>query len=332
MSLSGEDLAADYFVGSELPAIPEYNITRLVFHDLPASSKGHRGMVADVSLSVVNSYPVGLMIPSLGFDILVPNCSPNEPYIPVADAHTNNINVQPYSDVQVDVAGMIRELPEMLVKTCPNSESSPLDLLLGDYLKCNDTTIFVRGSDSPEDWITKFISSVTVPVPFPGHTFDKVIKKFSLTDTHFSLPDPTAEPGSDEANPQISGNIVVIASLPEEMNFGINVTRVRANADVLYQGQKLGKLNLKQWQKAQSERIAPKDGHAPSLKIQSQIESAPLNISDDDVLTDVLEALLFGGKPVLLKVEALVEVEVSTVLGTFIIKDLPAEGVIPVKR
>ncbi|CZR59622.1 uncharacterized protein PAC_09516 [Phialocephala subalpina] len=323
------------FEGHDLPAIPEYNITRLNFREVPLPTNGRRGMAADVSLSLMNSYPVKLEIPPLGFDILVPNCGPDEPQIQLADATTTAIDIEPYSDVTVDVGGIVRELPESLIQTCPHSRSSPLDAFLSDYIHGKDTTIFVRGSNAPDsgtpDWITKIISSVTVPVPFPGHTFDSLIKNFSLTDTKFSLPDPFADPDSADANPQISGNIVVIAGLPDEMNFGLNVSRVRANTNVFYKGAKLGVLDLKKWQKAQSERIEPKKGQKNTLKIQSRIKDAPLNITDDNVFTDVIQALLFGGETVILKIEALVDVEVSTVLGTLVIKDLPAEGSVPVK-
>lgn len=291
-------------------------------------------MAADVSLSVVNSYPIKLTIPALGFNILVPNCNDDDPYIRLADATTASIDVEPYSDVIIDVGGIIRELPHDLLQTCPHSKSSPLDLLLGDYIHGNDTTIFVQGSNPPDsdtpDWITKIISSVTVPVPFPGHTFDGLIRNFSLTDTHFALPDPWAEPGSDESNPQISANIVVIAGLPKEMNFGINVTAVKATADVFYKGKKLGELNLKKWQAAESERI--ESDNEAQLRITSEMKDVPLNITDDDVFTDVLSALMFGGKTVMLKIETLVDIKLSTVLGELTIKEMPAEGVVPVKR
>ena len=292
-------------------------------------------MAADVSLSLVNSYPIKLTIPPMSFDILVPNCGFDQEYIRLADALTDVIDVEPYSDVNVDVGGIVRELPKTLIKTCPHSDSSPLDLLLGDYIHGNDTTIFVRGSSTPSpdtpEWISALAASVTIPVPFPGKTFDKLIRNFSLTDTKFSLPNPLAEPGSDESNPEISGTIVVIAGLPKEMNFAINVTRVRANATVSYKGEELGILNLRKWQFAESERIEPKDGEEAGLRIKSRIEKAPLNITDDDVFTDVLQSILFG-QAVKLKIVTLVDVEVSTVLGKFIIKDLPAEGVVPVKR
>jgi hypothetical protein len=291
-------------------------------------------MAADVSLSVVNSYPIELKIPPLGFNILVPNCGDDDPYIRLADATTGPVKVQAYSDVVVNVGGIVRELPQDLLQTCPHSKSSPLDILLGDYIHGNDTTIFVQGSNPPDgdtpDWIAKIISSVIVPVPFPGHTFDGLIRNFSLTDTHFSLPDPWAEPGTDESNPQISANIVVIAGLPKEMNFGINVTAVNATSEVSYKGKKLGELNLKKWQAAKSERIESVD--EPQLRITSKIEDVPLDITDDDVFTDVLSALMFGGKTVMLKIDALVDVKLSTVLGELVIKDMPAEGIVPVKR
>jgi len=304
--------------------MPQYNITRLNFREVQIPSAG-RGMAADVSLSVTNDYPISLEIPALGFDILVPNCVSDEPYILLADAITDSVVLHPYSDVKVDVGGVIRQLPDTLTTTCPNSDSSPLDLLLGDYIHGQDTTLFVRGSNAPAgdtpEWITKIMSSVTVPVPFPSHTFDNLVQNFSLTDVHFGLPDPLAEPGTPESNPSISGNIEVLAALPKEMNFGINVSRVRANADVFYKGKKLGVLELKKWQAANSTETT-EDG-IPSIKIMSQIKDAPLNITDEDVFDDVVQALFFGGRSVMLKVKALVDVEVGTVLGEFIIRDVP---------
>ncbi|KAF7913110.1 uncharacterized protein EAE98_011661 [Botrytis deweyae] len=321
------------FEGNEIPAIPKYNITRLNFKEIPLSKDGHRGMAAEVSLSLVNSYPIRLSIPPMRFDILVSNCAADEPHIQLADATTDDIMIEPYSDVTLDVAGIVRDLPESLLQTCPNSHSSPLDLLLSDYIHGNDTTIFVRGSNAPSpetpDWITQIISSVTVPVPFPGHTFDQLIKNFSLTNTDFSLPGPFAEPGTPESNPRISGDIMVLAALPKEMNFSLDVSKVRAKADVFYKGDKLGVLNLQKWQEARSKRVNDK-GDA-SLKIESHIKNAPLEITDEDVFGDLVADYYLGGKAVSLKIDALVEVEISTVLGDFIIKDLPAEGVVPLK-
>jgi hypothetical protein len=291
-------------------------------------------MAADVSISLVNSYPIALTIPPLSFDILVSNCAAgvDEPYIRLADATTGVIHVKPHTDVAVDVGGIVRELPQSLVQTCPGSHKSPLDLLLHDYIHGNDSTIFVRGSTSPSpdtpEWISALMASVTVPVPFPGHTFDKLIKNFSLTDTKFKFPGIFSDP---DANPTVSGNVVVIAGLPKEMNFGINVTSVRATSHVLYKNKELGELNIKEWQPAESKRIEPKKGENADLKIESRITEAPLEVTDDEVLQDILSQYFIGG-PVDLKIVALVDVRISTVLGEIEVKSLPAEGLVPVKR
>jgi aspartate/tyrosine/aromatic aminotransferase len=66
--------------------------------------------------------------------------------------------------------------------------------------------------------------------------------------------------------------------------------------------------------------------------VQSNINEAPLDITDNNVFTDVVQALLFGDKSVFLKIKALVDVETETALGAFAIRKIPAEGEVPVKR
>lgn len=289
---------------------------------------------AEVSVNAFNKYPVELDIPPLAFEILIPNCGLHDPYIQVADALTDPVGIRPRSLVVANVHGVIRELPDSLTRVCPNSESSPLDHILQDYLG-GSATVFVRGKRRPgmetPEWLNEIMSQVVVPVPFPGRSFDKLIRNFSLTDTHFSLPDPMAEPDDPGASPKVSGTIKVIAGLPNEMNFGINVTQIRATADVFYQKDKLGVLDVHKWQPANSTRIQSSDDD-PELEIRSRINNAPLNVTDGDVLTDVIQRLIFQGKTIRLDVKAKVDVKVETVLGELVLKDVPAEGRIPVKR
>ena len=293
-------------------------------------------MGVEVSISAYNEFPLQVNIPPLAFEVLVPNCKSLDPYIQVVDAFTAPLAIRPKSDVLVDVNGTVLGLPDSLTAICPDSTSSPLDLLLRQYLNGDDATVFVRGKkqalhDTPS-WISDILASVTVPVPFPGRSFDNLIREFSLTDVRFTLPDPLAEPDDPASNPTVSGTIIVTAGLPSQMNFAINVTNVRANADVYYHKKKLGELDLREWQDANSTMTrATKDSEA-TLKIQSRIDNAPLNVTDGDVLTEVIQRLLFGGDHVNLKVKALVDIRVDTVLGQLELKDVPAEGKIPVKR
>jgi hypothetical protein len=316
--------------------MPKYNITRMNFVETPIPGEHKQGMAADVSLTAFNEYPVSLDIPPLGFEVLLPGCSLTDDYIVVADALTKPVAVRPQSDVLAEVRGLVRELPKSLTRVCPESRFSPLDLLLKQYMGGEAATVFVRGAKHPSfdtpEWLIDILSSFTLPVPFPGRSFDGLIRNFSLTDVHFSLPDPFAEPDDPAANPMVSGNILVLAGLPSEMNFEINVTNVRATADVFYHDKKLGELNLRHWQKANSTRTEETKDSEATLKIQSRIKDAPLNVTDADVMTDVLQAMLFGGKAVLLDIKAAVDVKVQTVLGQLVLKDVPAEGKIPLKR
>lgn len=283
-------------------------------------------MAADATLVVENNYPITLSIPPMNFDILVQDCDIVDPYIMLAEASTDSIAVLPESEIEVNVGGVVRELPSSLTQPCPRTALSPLDVLLGEYIHGEDATIYVRGSKRPSPetpaWISEFISTITVPVPFPGRSFDGLVKNFTLKDVNFGMPDPFADPNSPESNPRISGSIVVMAALPTMMNFGVNVSQVRATADVFHKGKKLGVLDVEKWQKAQSERIDATDGNNALLKVQSEIKDAPLNITDQDVFSDVVQKLLFGDG-VILDVKALVDVEIETVLGSLIIRDVP---------
>ncbi|KAK1720084.1 uncharacterized protein CLUP02_01165 [Colletotrichum lupini] len=323
------------FEANQIPTLPQYNISRLNFRDLPDSDGQRTAVGADVAITAYNEFPVSLDVPELGFEVLVPNCNSFDPYILLADATTKPLSIKPRTDVTVNVSGIIRELPKSLTRVCPNSKSSPLDKFLDQYMHGEAATVYVRGRKMPDsdtpDWVGDILSEITVPVPFPGQGFDNLIKSFSLTDVNFQLPDPMADPDDPDGSPKVSGTVEVLASLPKEMNFDINVTDLRATADVMYQNKKLGELNLDKWQSANSTKEAGDEKHEPLLRITSRVIDAPLNITDGDVLTDVMQRLLFGGKQVLLDVKASVDIRVNTALGNLVLKDVPAEGKIPVK-
>jgi hypothetical protein len=313
--------------------MPKFNITRLNVHEMPGSEQG---MAADVTVLVENPYPVNLTVPPMAFSISVANCRPEQPRIMVADVTLKHTRILPHHDIAVNASGTVRELPDELTGTCPGTRKSPLDVLVQGYISGKMTTVYVRGSESPHaktpKWITELISGLTVPVPFPGHSFDNLISNFTLADVHFSLPDMDAEPGTPESNPMISAIIKVLANLPGEMNFPIDVNQVRARADVYYNGTKMGKLNLDKWQGANSTRVEPHGKQPPALLVESAIEKAPLEIVDDEAFTDVVQALLFGGKTVHLTIKARVDIRLNTALGNLTISEIPAEGSIAVKR
>lgn len=292
-------------------------------------------MAIDASAAVQFDSPFAVNIPPLGFEVLVPNCSPGDPPIRVAAATTRGFPVTPGQPTSVDVAGVIQGLSEDLTRVCPGMKGSPLDFLVKSYIHGDGTTVYVRGADPPSlatpGWVVDILKSVTVPLSFTGHALDNLVRNFTMSDVHFTLPDPFVEPDSPESQPTVSALVKVLIGLPKELGLQLDVPRVRATADVYYGGNKLGILNLRKWQAANSTLLDDVDG-SPALYVDFGIKKAPLEVTDEDVLTDVLQDLIFQGKRVKLDVAASVDAEVTTGLGTFAVREIPAQGEIVVKR
>ncbi|KAJ5105442.1 hypothetical protein NUU61_002789 [Penicillium alfredii] len=317
------------FEESDFPALPDISVTRLNVHDTEKE-----GMAVDVSLAAWIDSPVSLKAPGLGFEILVPNCSPGDPYILVANAKTAEVQIQPGQASNVSVGGIIRKLPEELTSTCPGEEGSPLDFLVSSYIQGRETTIYVRGADAPlfntPAWIVDLLRRVTVPLPVTGHALDNLVKNFTMSDTHFSLPDPFAEPDTPEAQPRVSALVKVLIRLPKQMNFSVDVPRVRATADVFYKEKRLGVLKLDKWQNANSTHVEDHDGSS-ALLVEFAMKDAPLQVTDNDLLTEVIQAMVFGSEGVELRIAATVDTKVLTGLGRFAVHSIPAEGQVRVK-
>ncbi|KAI1057106.1 hypothetical protein LB507_001998 [Fusarium sp. FIESC RH6] len=333
--LGSHDVAESMvFEANEIPNMPEYNIERMDLHDRPVDGHGREVIEADVSLKAHNDYPVSFQVPTLGFEVLVPNCDSTLPSISVAEAVTDPIDVDAKSDVIADAKGTIRDIPESLIKACPHSESSPLDNFMDRYLHGEDAKVFVRGkklndTNTPE-WISDILESITVPVDFPGRSFDSLIRNFSLSDVDFKLPDPFADVNDPDGEPRVSGTAQVLAALPPELNVNLGVDKIRANADLFYKKRKMGELNLQHWQDANSTRVQDKENNETLLNIISRLVDVPLTITDGDVFSEVMQKLLFGGGDLTLDIKAEVDIKVKTVLGILTVKKVPAEGKIPV--
>ena len=321
-------------LGSDLPSLPTYDIKKLQVHEIDEPSS-NSGIHVDVEIAVSNEHPLSLSIPSLSFDVLVPGCSTLSEKIVVANAITQDIHIQPKAIIRVAAQAVVRSLPDTLLTLCPGSQSSPLDALLSSYLHGLETRVLIKGSSSPTEgtplWLSELLENVVLPVPVTGHSFKNLIDDFSMKDVHFSMPNPLASPESPSSKPRISATVRVQAKLPEEMNFSIHTPRVRAGSSVYFKGKKFGNLDLRRWQPANSLRTEAEDG-TPRLVITSAIIDAPLNVTDDAVLGDVVQEMLLGEKDVVLGVKASVDAEVATILGTFVVRSIPAQGRVPIRR
>jgi hypothetical protein len=337
LPLGNHDIVESFVLeAGDVPSMPEYEIRGLNFHDLPPDANGKKAIGANVTISAFNDYPVSLEVPPLAFEVLVPNCDPSDPYIKVGNAATDVIEIFPKEEVIAHGQGVVREMSKALLRVCPRTNLSPLDALMKRYLNGEDAAVLVRGrkSESPDvpQWIDAILEGIAVPVEFPGRPFGNMIRNFTVANVHFELPSPFADPGDPESQPRVSGTLEVLAALPDDFDIDVGVEKMRADADIYYKHQKWAELNLNDWQKAHSRKIPAVGNDDTLLNITSTVVDVPLNITDSDVFGDVLQQILFGNKDLNLDVKALVHVGVETVLGSLVLKDVPAEGSFPVKR
>lgn len=252
----------------------------------------------------------------------------------VAEAVTEVIEVRPRRNVTAHAKGVIRELSDNLTRDCPPSKLSPLDQFMKHYLHGEGAEIFIRAKSTEDldtpDWIGGVIENMTVPLEFPGKSLGNMIRNFSLADVDFQLPSPFADPNDPASQPRVSGVVQVLAALPSEMNVDIGVKGIQANANLFYEKRKFGELNLDEWQKASSTKVIENDESL--LNITSKVVEVPLDITDGDVFGDLMAAMLFGSDEIMLDVKSTVDVKVSTVLGHVVVKEIPAQGKIPVQR
>ena len=318
---------------NDFPALPEVNVTKAIVYD--ADSSGQNGsMGVDVSLMTRFDFPLTFTVPALGFEVLVPNCLPGEPYISVATARTAQVQLHPRSYTTVNSYGLIKGFPAELITACPGQKSSPLDLLVLNYIHGQRTTIQIRGIDAPSPdtpaWVVELLKSIAIPLPITGHSFGGMVKNFTLSNVHFSLPDPFAEPATPEAQPKISALVQTLIKVPEQMNFRVDVPHVRAAADIFYQGNKLGILDIHKWAKSNSTLLEDADG-LPALSVDFRMKEVPLHITDQDTLTDVIRDMIFKRSSVQFQIMADVDAEIVTRLGGFTLRKIPAEGSFSVK-
>lgn len=304
----------------EVPDMPEPELQSLrvaEWHD-EDSPGSPSGIKAWAKLTVANKDlpPVNLDIPSMSFDVLLPDCG-NDNYLLFAKTISDKISIVPKHNISISATGLMTKLPTDLTSACPHSNKSPLDSFIASYMSGKEATVYIRGGDpTPEtpEWLGKLLRDTVVPVPLPVHPFDSMIKNFSLSNVHFELPE------SSEGQPELSATVGVLVALPKDMNFDVSVARVRADGYVSYEGEEMGKLDLRQWQKSRSHKVGG------DLLVESEVIKAPLKITNEDVFAKLVQKMVFKHQGVSLTVHATVDVDATTALGSFVVSGIPSKG------
>ncbi|CUS11592.1 unnamed protein product [Tuber aestivum] len=330
------DLANDYLVGGlrkiRVLGVADLMLKSGLLHlgtqkiSAEMAFEEQKALSVNFSAVVQNPYPVEFDVPPLFFAIFLSGCKADD-LVNIATAETSPLSVESKTDIGVDVFGIIRNIPEELVTACPGSDISPIDIFLGTYLHGKDTTVYIQGSQPPTSnapsWLQEFLQSITLPVPFPGHSFDSLVKSFSLSHVKFQLPSPDAPAGTPEASLRLSADVLATVRLPRSMNFPLDVSRLKATADVFYEGQKFGTLHFPKWIPASSTA----SGGSTYLYVRAEVRDSLLDIEDYDIFDKIVQKLLSGdGKPIFLSIDGSTDVGIETDLGNFVVRDIPASG------
>ncbi|ORY83095.1 hypothetical protein BCR37DRAFT_392454 [Protomyces lactucae-debilis] len=288
--------------------LPKYNISQLAVKDDEA-----KGLSGSALLKVFLQSPFDITVPSVSVDVLIDGC--NNQKILLATGHNAPLDLDSHAKtIQLKALGSVGHLPKQATEPCPNHQPSPLDRLMQLYLAGNDTRVYVRGSSPTQgdaSWLQQVLSRITIPVDLPGSQSDQLARDIELADVKFNV-------GGffRQEKPKISGNVNAVIDVPAGIHVKVDVKGVKILADLIYKGKKFATFESPDWAPASSSFIKP-----TALKVQAQLRDAPVTITDNDVFTSVVSALIGGNA--LLDVSGVADVRVSTGLGNLEPHGLP---------
>ncbi|ODQ52900.1 hypothetical protein SAICODRAFT_71330 [Saitoella complicata NRRL Y-17804] len=294
-----------------LPTFSNPDISNILLSD-PADDTNGIEVSADAHMR--NPSPVGLTVPSLDWQILLPRCSPEE-LVELSKTTTPSIPIVPEKDVELHLSAHVPRLDPALTAVCDGRNTSSMDDFLLTYLAGNATTVYIRGvpSSNTPAWMSRVLESLTLPVPFPGHKAENMIKNFQMSNVKLSIA---------AGIPLVSAVIEVTVGLPSEMQLGVNVTKVRASMVDLYDGpDKFGRLEMKDFAPAISRRDDEGD-----VVVKTDISNVPFEVTDGVVFRGIMRSVIFGGKDVVIGMQGSVDAGIESGMGDFVVRNLPAVG------
>lgn len=279
----------------------------------------------NVSVAIENSYPLSLDMAPLSLAVLMPGCNTADRLV-VATATTSYIKVTPKTSIGIDICGVIRKLPAGLTAACPSTHTSPMENFLDNYLHGSQSTIYVTGEGSRVSeipgWLLGVLGSVTVPVSFPGNELDSVIRSFSLSHVAIELPGESAKPDSPDSMPRLTASIEALIALPEELKIPIDIHQLRVAAEISHE-RPFAMLHMVDWMPTES-LIA---NNGTTLLVKAKVYRAPLNVTDYGEFGRVIRKMLFqNGNALTLGIAGATDADISTGLGRFIVRNIPASG------
>ncbi|KAK9466238.1 hypothetical protein V1512DRAFT_264179 [Lipomyces arxii] len=277
------------------------------------------GISVSVAAQAQNPYPIHVSLPGLDWVVEAAACTPAQ-IVRLAVAHSEPLDVTPHGLVDLEVGSQVADLPRPFTQPCPDSESSAMDRYLRAYLSGDEIVVYVRGKPGQRiaefpPWVSDLLAVLSIPVPVPGRSTDgstdKMVKSFGLSRVKIAMP---------QRVPRISALVNAVIELPKELDFSISVEKLKGISDLFYLGDKFGVLEIDEWTPAVS--FYTPEGY---IQVVAEISDVPLEITDQAVFKTMLQKMFFSG-PVDVMVQGTIDVMLTTPVGEFAVRKLPAKG------
>ena len=311
--------------GSAPPTVPDFTVTGFDVTDVP-----DEGTVVTASASVANLYPVIMDIPSLTLSLIIPGCTPSD-RIRVTDAIIAPLSIRPDKDIVINLRSVVSSLPAELSTPCADDGLSPLEALMQTLLDPDqNATVFITASREKEtlpEWLTRILSSITIPIPIPriqSNTSD-LISSIHCTEMKVSFPSPWAPPDVPAGKPRISGLIEAVILPPKQIDkVSVNVTALRTDVYLSDEGDKFGRIVVPVWNPAVTER-------RKKLHVKTRVAEVPIEVLDPIVFQRVMAKVFRGEGSVTIGVDGTVDAKATVLIGDFTLRGIPVHGDVDVE-
>lgn len=224
----------------DLPMVQEFGNFHLN-HD--SEDEGKLAYTTDILIS--NKFPIQYSIAPLTMTLYTKSCSGSD-FIPLSVFVTNEINIEPLTNVNVSVLGTLGEMSSD-IQHCPTNGINQLvrDYLAGQSIELYVGSIIPHPRNSLPLWLTTLLSQIHIPVKVMGNSNFISLEEFDFH--NITLGSVSASYGSDGFDFIINSDFLMNIELPEillQLKFAVPV--FRSNLVVSYEEKESFEISSKQ--------------------------------------------------------------------------------------
>ncbi|QPG76779.1 hypothetical protein FOA43_004173 [Brettanomyces nanus] len=259
-------------------------------------------------------------VPSSVWNIFINDCNGN-PKIDVASLQTSKFIIENSDEYNISCSLDFNTDLDKLSDTCKHQDFPPLSKFV-DTIVHNDTVSLLIGMDSVSSLpstLSSVLKEVVLPLNIPLNITDlssQVVENVTMEEMSFGL--------ADSQTPMLSGVLKVILNFKDISVEGFKVKEMKGFSNLKYQGEKFGDVDISQWKESITKMVVSDNGDIMMI-VSCKLDNVLLDITDMTVFQEILSEVIMNGSAHI-DIEALVDVLVKSMLGTFEIDGIPGSG------